>query len=84
MENRQTAVELLAIGIYSDCQFGETLGNRISIDKDYLEKIIDQAKQMEKEQLKDAYEDGDENGRLVEWGYERISSELFYNETYGK
>jgi hypothetical protein len=45
-------------------------------------KIYNQAKQMEKEQLINAYEDGDDNGRLVEWGYQNISSEQFYNETY--
>lgn len=39
---------------------------------------------MEKEQIRDAYDEGDGNGTASEWGYERISSEEYYNETYGK
>jgi hypothetical protein len=34
--------------------------------------IIDEAKQMEKEQIKDAYDNGEDR-----------SSELYYNDTYG-
>jgi hypothetical protein len=52
-------------------------------DVDTVIKKAEQLLEMEKEQLINAYEDGDDNGRLVEWGYQNISSEQFYNETYG-
>lgn len=42
------------------------------------------AKMMEKEQIKDAYEEGDGNGTATEWGYEVINAEQYYEETYGK
>ncbi len=42
-----------------------------------LIKIIEQAKEMEKEQIIDAFEDG---GTIYD-GYQ--SSEQYYNETYG-
>ena len=72
MENKQTAVDYLYMLMH---QIGS------ANDENNL-KIYNQAKQMEKEQLINAYEDGDDNGRLVEWGYQNISSEQFYNETY--
>ena len=81
MENKQTAVELLAILIYSDCQFGGTLDNRISIDKNYLEEIIEQAKEMEKDRLFHSFYAGggvDDNEDFKE------QFEQYYNETYGK
>lgn len=79
METKQTAVELLAILIYSDCQFGGTLDNRISIDTNYLEEIIEQAKAMEKEQIK-----SDFHNSVVAMAMGRIMTpEQYYNETYG-
>jgi hypothetical protein len=37
--------------------------------------VFEQAKQMEKEQIKDAYDEGD---------IQLVNAEQYYNETYGK
>ena len=42
-------------------------------DNDFYKKLFEQAKEMEKEQIIDAYNNGDLR-----------SAELYYNETYGK
>ena len=77
MENKQTAVESFINGL-------EKLGYLNS--KDYGQsprvlKLIEQAKQMEKEQIIDAFGTGchHESKRLV--GYHDIA-EQYYNETY--
>lgn len=63
MENKQTAVEWMA----------EKVGhNSLMSLADYYE-ILEQALAMEKEQIMDAYNNGDLR-----------SAELYYNETYGK
>ena len=82
MENTQTAVELLAILIYSDCQFGGTLDNRISIDKNYLEEIIEQSKEMEKDQIMRAYMSG-EVGEIFELK-NTLTAKQYYENNYGK
>jgi hypothetical protein len=81
-EKTLTAVELLAIAIYSNCQIGARFGDMIGINKNYLEGIIEQAKQMEKEQIRDAWTDGC-IGELYELNA-YFSSGKYYNETYGK
>ena len=62
MENKQTAVEWLVEDL-------TRLGHNFKLYK----KEIEQAKAMEKEQIMDAYNNG-----------ENRSAELYYNETYGK
>ena len=60
MEKKQTAVEWLEEQI------------NLGLSERGLISAIKQAKQMEKEQIKDAYDNGEDR-----------SSELYYNETYG-
>jgi hypothetical protein len=67
MENKQTAVELLEI------ELKNWLEDAICLP-DY---IFEQAKQMEKDQIKKAYKIG------VAWGHNNME-EYYYNETYGK
>lgn len=62
MENKQTAVEWLVEDL-------TRLGHNFKLYK----KEIEQAKEKEKQQIMDAYNNG-----------ENRSAELYYNETYGK
>lgn len=71
MENKQTAVEFLIKGII------HLTGINISLD----EKIIEQAKQMEKEQHIETWKRGSYS--LLEHGSGE-DFEQYYNETYGK
>ena len=64
MEKKQTAVEWLI------SQFEER-----GYDGIVLEDVLDQAKQMEKEQIKGAWYDGISGGQCGD-------SEQYYNETY--
>lgn len=77
MENNQTAVEWLEekINLYN---FEVGMGS--------MRKYIEYAKQIEKEQIMDAWDNGDccidlPNG---DWEQKYKSAEEFYNETYGK
>jgi hypothetical protein len=79
MENKQTAVNLLEDLIHFECQY--TNDNKILIDHYILDNIIEQAKQMEKEQIKDAFTDGC-IGELYELNA-YYTSEKYYNNTYG-
>ena len=72
MENKQTAVEWLVRMLYSPICVG-FIQNRRQIPH----HIIEQAKQMEKEQIKKAYKIG------VAWGHNNME-EYYYNENYGK
>jgi hypothetical protein len=69
-EKKQTAVEWYAIEMYE--YFRSMFGSGI-INTDILEK----AKEMEKEQIEDAY-----SLSRCEWN-KIISSSEYYNETYG-
>ena len=51
-------------------------GNEVTLKGENY-KLFDQAKEMEKEQLSDAWYAGDEDGAIHEF-------EQYYNETYGK
>lgn len=60
-----------------------------TIDKKYLNafitRIVEQAKEMEKEQIMDAYYDGKGNGMDISHPLSRtkeISAEQYYNETF--
>jgi len=80
METKQTAVEWLEEQFIWMIEDGVDWFDAFHSVMSKLEK----AKQMEKEQIVDAYEAGDGNGTASEWGYDVISSEQYYNETYGK
>lgn len=61
METKNTAIEWLFKQLWEEPK-----------DKMVWYAILDKAKEMEKEQIMDAYENG-----------ENRSAELYYNETYG-
>ena len=69
---KQTAVDWLVNGLYE--------ANYISKDSCIMSDFIDKAKQMEKQQLKFAYNDGAEN--MIEGKYKGM--EDYYNEKYEK
>jgi len=71
LERKSTAVE----------QFLNAIKDQIPLSKEHLEMIesyAKQAKEMEKEQIMEAFEDGNEQGFLCKEGIE------YYNETYKK
>jgi len=68
MENKQTAVEFLI----------EELGEYFPWGIGGIGYMIDKAKQMEKEQIKDAYS----NGVVRHLHSKTILSEEYYNETF--
>ena len=68
---QQTAVDLLKSEIL-------LLEHMLPSHKDAIIKFLKQAKQMEKEQIKDAFDEG-ENREF----YKRPQAEQYYNETYG-
>lgn len=72
MENKQTAIDYI-VNVVNSC-----------IAPDYIpNEIVMQAKQMEKEQIKDAFVGCWESN--VSDGIEcKLDSEQYYNETYGK
>jgi hypothetical protein len=85
MENKQTAVEWLVTQLEGE----ESLVARIVGLKEY-NQIVKQAKQMEKEQIKDARDSYINqilkvNDDLLIYGeskFKEITSEEYYNETY--
>ena len=68
--SKQTAVEWLVEEIHKNGEEIHKNGNWIPTH------MIDQAKQMEKEQIKDSWYDGISGGQCG-------TSEEYYNETYG-
>ena len=77
MENKQTAVEWLIeqiesckITMYND-------GNRKKLISLVEGNLIEQAKEIEKEQIIDAWDVGKDS-------FSSMSAEQYYNETYGK
>jgi hypothetical protein len=87
MENKQTAVDWLITQLEGE----ESLVARIVGLKEY-NQIVKQAKQMEKEQIIDARDSYINqmlkvNNDLLIYGeaqYKEMTSEQYYNETYGK
>jgi hypothetical protein len=67
-ETKQTAVEWLA---------GE-LSNHLEMPHKYFIEILDQAKEMQKEQIIDAFNIGFKDSGLL-----YVIGEIYYNETYG-
>ena len=72
MENKQTAVEWLTYKIEEQRENG-------NVDLRTTLFYCEQAKEMEKEQIIDAHNNGYGSGYMDEG----ISPEKFYNETYG-
>ena len=67
---KQTAVEFLVD------EFKEKLiGNNVP---EWVEKIIQQAKEMEKEQIIEAHDEGNNNV----WMVDNVTGEQYYNETF--
>jgi uncharacterized protein YidB (DUF937 family) len=66
---KQTAVEWLATELYEKME--------MKGDGEIFDKILEQAKQMEKEQIVDAWIATDNE-------LQRIAAEQYYNETYGE
>ena len=77
MENKQTAVEWLALQLYEKMNmYG---------DGKVFDEILEQAKQMEKEQISKAWDDGDyAYFHSKETGRDFDNGEQYYNETYKK
>lgn len=71
MENKQTAVQFLIEHIKIDAMYEAK-----TIDEWVL--VFDRAKQMEKEQIINAFK----KGEMPEW-FENFNAEDYYNETYG-
>jgi hypothetical protein len=74
METKQTAVECLEDKI-NNYDFNHGMAQ--------IRKYIEQAKQMEKEQIKNAYVEGCGDWFLHE-ATDKNRAEDYYNETYGK
>jgi hypothetical protein len=77
---KQTAVDWLFQQLDEQVYRIDRLENRINISISFedMQTIKSNSKQMEKEQIKDAFETGDfENTQLY-------TAEKYYNETYGK
>ena len=76
MEQKQTAVEWLV----------ETINNKIDYIPikywDSIRDIVQQAKEMEKEQIIEAFWNGDNTDCLQEQNSKEFA-EKYYNETYG-
>ena len=70
-KTKQTAVELFAIALYEK---GFLTGNG-----DEIQELLEQGKEMEKEQIEDAYKRGWDSGNFGSDCWE----EIYYNETYG-
>jgi hypothetical protein len=74
---QQTAVEWLESEINKYIDYYEGKRDAMPYSLTHLQNAILQAKQMEKEQIKDAFDEG-ENREF----YKRPQAEQYYNETY--
>jgi HEPN domain-containing protein len=75
---KQTAVEWLYSELFKNNISNDSIKSRIYKESE----IWKQAKQMEKEQIKNSYLDGDSNGcGCYDWSTEE-QAEDYYNETY--
>jgi hypothetical protein len=89
MENKQTAVEWFEELLHFECKY--SLNNEVIINYDVLDNIIMKSKQMEKEQIIDAWKNGfmstgeGWNGEIPpECHGEVLDTEEYYKETYEK
>jgi len=72
---KQTAVEWLVDEMNSIKGSSTNMNGKIQFLEKELNKLYEQAKAMEKEQIEDAWYAGDEDGAIHEF-------EQYYNETY--
>jgi hypothetical protein len=77
MEKKQTAVEWLITQLEGE----ESLVARIVGLKEY-NQIINEAKQMEKEQKRDSFNESRLTNPMI--GFKHNNFEQYYNETYGE
>lgn len=75
MENKQTAMKTLMEWMIEESQV-------IPVDPGYVYDKAEQLLAMEKEQIKDAWINGDESDCLSEQD-NQLFAEQYYNETYG-
>ena len=71
MKNKQTAVEWLKKELEA---YGSS--SHLNLDWETFDELIKQAKEMEKQQIIDAWEDGHDS-------FSTRNAEQYYNETYG-
>jgi hypothetical protein len=97
---KQLWEEVVGLGFYKDEQFGisehmtqqqtavEWLISQLYISEDsiWFKEIREQAKEMEKQQIIDAFDNGDNCIDLPDGGFEQKykSAEQYYTQTYGK
>jgi hypothetical protein len=82
MANKQTAVEWLIEQILYDDGYGAIMNSFDEMTD--LSEFIEQAKEMEKEQIKEAVESGENNIDSGGYYIDKDYSKQYYNETYGK
>jgi len=70
METKETAIDWLFLML-----------NNPNRDQEFSKKLLDKAKQIEKEQIIDAHIHGDENHTFNPWKIEEYAND-YYNETY--
>ena len=73
---KQTAVEYIEKA-YSDASYNMMI-HKIQIHKDFLPNLFEKAKEMEKQQIIDAYREAITNGFYDE------DAEEYFNETFNK
>jgi hypothetical protein len=77
-ETKQTAVDSLEKAFYKYAESTGINNNKWLIDEEDLDKLIKQAKEMEKEQIENAY---NESFRLRDKPYS--TAKKYYEQTYG-
>jgi hypothetical protein len=82
--NKQTAVQWLFEQLCSEkLSWSKDCNGKLFIDV-VTSDILQKAKQMEREQIEDAFKHGQNNGFMYhERGFDTISSNQFYKQTYG-
>jgi hypothetical protein len=77
---KQTAVEWLIE------RFETYFEKKVYIEKPDLIKMLEQAKEIEKQQIIDAYAEAEDNCEwlIEEHKWQRFHSEQYYNKTYNK
>jgi|LakMenE18May11ns_1017448.scaffolds.fasta_scaffold9660077_2 hypothetical protein len=82
----KSAVELLRVELILNSKYRETLNGKVSftIGLSKFDEIINQAKEMEKQQIVDAYSNGrvDEQFKGTGASFYITKSEQYYNETF--
>lgn len=80
MANKQTAVEWLHSELHKQCMFDGFAWE----DRNYFIKLLDKAKEMEKDQHDLTFARGVMTGYANANGHESVDFEQYYNENYGK